>query len=226
MSNQTDTDLSTSNMNDNDDGGFNEKSIDVETKQDETNVPAAPKRKSLDIFSRRKQTEPDIIDSKIIENNNSEKENITKMEENNHKIVLSNRSKNENDIWSLVVHDLLESIVNKAIVNLVQTESHHSSKKQRFNDNSNQTFDLKFDLDELLFEGKSDLTKNKLIGSYVNHNCNHINKHGVVTETEGIMLKTILFFHNCFNLKFIYLIDDFPAWLVKAMTSLLKCKAI
>ena len=54
---------------------------------------------------------------------------------------MSNRSKNENDIWSLVVHDLLESIVNKAIVNLVQTESHHSSKKQRFNDNSNQTFE-------------------------------------------------------------------------------------
>ncbi len=213
-------------MNDNDDGGFNEKSIDVETKQDEANVPVAPKRKSLDIFSRRKQTEPDIIDSKIIENNNSEKENITKMEENNHKITLSNRSKNENDIWSLVVHDLLESIVNKAIVNLVQAESDHSSKKQRFNDNSNQTFDLKFDLDELLFEGKSDFTKNKLIGSYVNHNCNHINKHGVVTETEGIILKTKLFFHNCFNLTFVYLKDDFPAWLVKAMTSLLKCKAI
>lgn len=83
---------------------------------------------------------------------------------------------------------MLESIVNRAILNSIQTETQHSKKpRHSFNSDDLSSFnEVGYNLDELLFDGQQELTKNKLTGSYVNHNCNHINKHGVVTETDGM----------------------------------------
>lgn len=108
------------------------------------------------------------------------------------------RQKHENEAWSKTVHDMLETIVRRAIFSLVQTESQsHTSKKPRFNENvakrEETSFSLELNLDETLFEGQHESTKNKLVGSFINHNCNHINKHGVVTETDGKYTLYILF---------------------------------
>ena len=108
------------------------------------------------------------------------------------------RHKHENEAWSKTVHDMLETIVRRAIFSLVQTESQsHTSKKPRFNENVTKreetSFSLELNLDETLFEGQHVSTKNKLVGSFINHNCNHINKHGVVTETDGKYTLYILF---------------------------------
>ena len=187
QTNQT-TDVSTSNVTDTEASttqtGFNEKSVDpIETKFDQTT-------ESKQLSESLSKLELDK------ENSNKLKQSTRSHHHHNHKL--------ENEIWNKSVHEMLDSIINKAILNSIQTEFHQkSSKKPRrsLNLNTDNLDEIELNLDELLYEGKIDLTKNKTTGSYINHNCNHINKHGVVTETD----------------------DDFPPWLVKAMTTLLKC---
>lgn len=167
---------------------FNEKSVDtVEVKCDHL---------VNETTKQQQQSEHRVESDK--ENNSKPK---VSSRHHHHHYHLS--QKLENEIWSKAVHEMLESIVNKAVLNSIHTEVQHNSKKPRrsLNLNTDNLSDIELNLDELLYEGNVESTKNKTTGSFINHNCNHINKHGVVTETD----------------------DDFPAWLVKAMTTLLKC---
>ena len=127
------------------------------------------------------------------------------------------------DIWSRTTRKLLESTLKKAILNK------HLIKQNKFDDkNSNKEVysstslislstnnnnhiihppcnstlkrhtDIKINLSKLLDKKAYEFLMN-LNGANIKHNCTNVNKHGVVINTE----------------------EDFPPWLVKAMSTLI-----
>lgn len=121
---------------------------------------------------------------------------------NNGKLVSVKLSKHEEEIWSKVAQKLLESIIKKALAfnqtNSTQNQfTRHTSSSSVFLDSKNSGPE---NVQKLLFSGINDLKI--IVGANIHHNCTHVNKHGVVIETE----------------------EDFPQWLVKAMTCLMNWK--
>lgn len=131
------------------------------------------------------------------------------------------------EIWSRTTRKLLESTLKKAILNnnliklnklndpTVNTRVNFSSasfvslSSYNKNENDHRTSppssstlkrhtDIKINLSKLLDRKAYDFLVN-VNGAYIKHNCTNINKHGVVINTE----------------------EDFPSWLVKAMSTLI-----
>ncbi len=189
ISNDTSTSLVTESENSCLGSEFNEKDANITNKNESKNnlefstISSSTKQNmSVNSQNSTKQEKP-ILEIKL------DRDSRLRLEQENSKAAATlahNRHKQENETWSKTVHDMLETVIRRAISNSVQTElQHHTSKKPRLNENSNKIHNLELNLDEILFEGQRELTKNRRIGSFINHNCNHINKHGVVTETDG-----------------------------------------
>ena len=125
------------------------------------------------------------------------------------------------EIWSKTARKMLESILKKAILNnnliklnkINELFEENESKSNKLNKlllkNSppatstlKRSSDIKLNLSKLLDKKAYELLTN-ISGANIKHNSTHINKHGVVINTD----------------------DDLPPWLVKAMTSLLMWEA-
>lgn len=130
------------------------------------------------------------------------------------------------EIWSKTTRKMLESVIKKAVLNnniykishnrlnennlLILSNENRSSKKldiikyDRVSPPSTSTLkrstDIKLNLSKLLDKKAHDVLTS-VSGSNIKHNCTHINKHGVVINTESIHL--LLFYQNLF--KIIYL---------------------
>ena len=123
------------------------------------------------------------------------------------------------EIWSRTTRKLLESSLKKAILNnnlikLNKVNEHSDASKitgsvSMFSLSSSKTSppststlkrstDIKINLSKLLDRQAYDFLLN-VSGANIKHNCTNVNKHGVVINTE----------------------DDFPPWLVKAMSTLI-----
>lgn len=90
-------------------------------------------------------------------------------------------SKNEEEVWSRVAQKLLESIIRKALTASETSEFEHRS--------STGTPLMRYDnklhnVNRLLYEDGFDAIK-VVSGANIHHNCTHVNKHGVVIDTDG-----------------------------------------
>ena len=150
----------------------------------------------------------------------------------NGKYIPTKLSRAEEEVWSRVAQKLLESILKKALA-FNQTDSHlvaaQTTSSTMLLTDSNHTHAPGYsdnhqnhhhhhhrhnhlggkasgNVTRLLFEEANFDEHFKptsvISGANINHNCTHVNKHGVVIDTD----------------------DDFPPWLVKAMTCLMNCE--
>lgn len=155
-------------------------------------------------------------------NQEKPKKQIVNSKENNNLIVESRRLSsgnvklklNEYEIWSKVSRKLFESIIRKAVLNSNIGKLKNSTSDCQVNLNlglvspkSSSTLkrsqDIKFGLTKILDKKSNDILLN-LSGKNIEHNCNNVNKHGVVINTN----------------------EDLPDWVVNAMTTLLSCEYI
>lgn len=96
--------------------------------------------------------------------------------------------KSEEEIWSRVAQKLLESIVKKSLafnqIN-VTDENKFSRKCSSSSVFSAYEFPNKSSsIGKLLFKDGVDIAK-IVSGANIHHNCTHVNKHGVVIDTDG-----------------------------------------
>jgi hypothetical protein len=102
-------------------------------------------------------------------------------------------TKAEEEIWSKVAQKLLESILKKAL-NFSNKDSDFSKTTSssslilntKILQNGSE-LTIKQNLNKYLFDDHVDLFK-IISGSNIHHNSTHVNKHGVVIDTDGKVL--------------------------------------
>lgn len=148
----------------------------------------------------------------------SSKENTIELKRLNSKARLV-----EFEIWSKISRKMLESIIRKAVLNNsigkpvglggnlnsskignmfesneddVENQSNVQNSNDLISPKSSSTLkrstDIKIGLGKLLDKRSHDILMN-LSGSNIEHNCNNINKHGVVINTNGLIIFCITF---------------------------------
>ena len=101
-------------------------------------------------------------------------------------------TKSEEEVWSRVAQKLLESIIKKALtfnqsmVHLNELNKQTSSSSI-FMDSQNSIQSGFGNQGRLLFADIKDIQK-VVSGYNIHHNCTHVNKHGVVIDTQGKLL--------------------------------------
>jgi hypothetical protein len=180
-----------------------------------------PSLKSSEALNQNKNNCNNENEEKI-QQQNTKLEKIQKVSKYN---AISNNKQIE--IWSRTARKLLESTLKKAILNnnLIKfnklnypnenvgvilgsasatsmSPNNHNKYQRVTSPPSSSTLkrhtDIKINLSKILDRKAYDFLIN-INGSYIKHNCTNVNKHGVVINTE----------------------EDFPSWLVKAMSTLI-----
>jgi hypothetical protein len=112
---------------------------------------------------------------------------------NHGKLIPMKLTQNEEEVWSRVAQKLFESIIKKALnanENCEFTQK-TSSSSLYMDSRLLAKYDSKLhNVNSLLFEEGFSASK-VVSGTNIHHNCTHVNKHGVVIDTDGKLIQKL-----------------------------------